>query len=263
MVKFNRTVLNLERICLIRGSTIKIKFKKSFFIKKVSIFLSTLVLVVSLTTSSFSNFELNSIFYSPSEVKKFTEIHALLDTYGSFITTIENRNGDIAFQINDSWIYYCEGKMLTRENLKIAREFTSIFYEYNKGMLKKIPHFNGDKINMSHDFWDFLFGKTEREVRKHYYELKSNHRRDYYFAEIELNWLGYTLLRDKRFEDAIKISKLNRDEYPNSANTYDSLAEAYMKNGNRELAIENYRRSLELNPGNSNAKKMLKSLIIK
>ena len=39
-------------------------------------------------------------------------------------------------------------------------------------------------------------------------------------------------------------------EFPNASNPYDSLAEAYLVAGQRERAITNYRKSLELNPGN-------------
>jgi urease alpha subunit len=42
--------------------------------------------------------------------------------------------------------------------------------------------------------------------------------------------------------------------------TYDSLGEAYMANGDKELASKNYRKSLELNPKNTNAVEMLKKL---
>jgi len=48
--------------------------------------------------------------------------------------------------------------------------------------------------------------------------------------------------------------------YPNASNPYDSLAEAYMVQGDREAAIKNYRKSLELNPNNTNAVTMLKRL---
>jgi len=47
---------------------------------------------------------------------------------------------------------------------------------------------------------------------------------------------------------------------PQSANAHDSLGEAYMINGNKELAIKNYKKSLELNPDNTNAKEMLNKL---
>jgi cytochrome c-type biogenesis protein CcmH/NrfG len=61
-------------------------------------------------------------------------------------------------------------------------------------------------------------------------------------------------------KEAIEIFKLNVEAYPQGFNTYDSLGEAYMVNGDKELAIQNYKKSLELNPQNSNATAMLKKL---
>jgi len=49
-------------------------------------------------------------------------------------------------------------------------------------------------------------------------------------------------------------------EYPESYNAYDSLGEAYMRAGEKDFAIRNYEKSLELNPKNENAKKMLENL---
>jgi tetratricopeptide (TPR) repeat protein len=60
--------------------------------------------------------------------------------------------------------------------------------------------------------------------------------------------------------EAIALFKINVEFYPKSSNVYDSLAEAYMTNGDKDLAIENYKKSLELNPQNSNAREMLKKL---
>ncbi|MBE9550707.1 MAG: tetratricopeptide repeat protein [Proteobacteria bacterium] len=81
-----------------------------------------------------------------------------------------------------------------------------------------------------------------------------------YFDGREFNELGYRLLNIGEPAEAIEIFKLNVELYPESANVYDSLAEAYMKNGQKELAIRNYERSLELNPDNQNARDMLKRL---
>ena len=50
--------------------------------------------------------------------------------------------------------------------------------------------------------------------------------------------------------------------YPDSFNVYDSLAEAYMKNKQNDLAIENFKKSLQLNPKNENALKMLEKLAV-
>ena len=83
---------------------------------------------------------------------------------------------------------------------------------------------------------------------------------DYYVSESQLNALGYRLLGMKKVREAIEIFKLNVEAYPQSANVYDSLGEAYMIDGDRELAVRNYQRAVELNPQNANAVEMLKKL---
>lgn len=75
-----------------------------------------------------------------------------------------------------------------------------------------------------------------------------------------LERLGYGMIYQESFERAIEIFKLDVALFPKSANSYDCLAEAYMKADNKELAIKNYKKSLELNPENDNAKKMLEQL---
>lgn len=89
--------------------------------------------------------------------------------------------------------------------------------------------------------------------------IKIENSDDYVFSEASINRLGYDYL-EKNIEAALAIFKLNIEEYPNSSNVYDSYGEALMKNGQNDLAIENYKRSLELNPGNANAIDMLKKL---
>ena len=80
------------------------------------------------------------------------------------------------------------------------------------------------------------------------------------FDEIEMNALGYQFLQNEKVKDAIKLFKLNTTAYPKSWNVFDSLGEAYLKDGQTELAIKNYEKSLELNPNNTNAAGILKKL---
>jgi tetratricopeptide (TPR) repeat protein len=82
----------------------------------------------------------------------------------------------------------------------------------------------------------------------------------YQLPENDLNELGYMLMYEHRKKEAAEIFKLNVSLYPNSANTYDSLAEAYEGLGANELAIKNYKRSFELNPQNNNAAEHIKKL---
>lgn len=78
--------------------------------------------------------------------------------------------------------------------------------------------------------------------------------------EVQVNTLGYWLLGKKRLLEAIEVFEMNVEDFPYSANAYDSLGEAYVINGDKELSIKNYQRSLELNPNNTNALEMLRKL---
>jgi CubicO group peptidase (beta-lactamase class C family) len=78
--------------------------------------------------------------------------------------------------------------------------------------------------------------------------------------ESDINSLGYQLLQIKKVDDAIEVFKQNTADFPDSANTWDSLAEAYMIKGEKDSAVKYYERSLELNPKNNNAVEQLKKL---
>ncbi len=95
---------------------------------------------------------------------------------------------------------------------------------------------------------------------RQYRELKRTQPAQYDFGEPVLNRLGYDLLRSEKEKEAIEIFKMNVEMFPQAFNVYDSLAEAYMAKGHKELAIKNYEKSLELNPENTNAVDMLKKL---
>jgi Flp pilus assembly protein TadD len=60
--------------------------------------------------------------------------------------------------------------------------------------------------------------------------------------------------------EAVAVFELNAREYPDAWNPHDSLGDAYAAAGDTDAAVRSYRRSLELNPGNENAKKMLEKL---
>jgi tetratricopeptide (TPR) repeat protein len=79
-------------------------------------------------------------------------------------------------------------------------------------------------------------------------------------APSDLNTLGYRLLRAGQVADAVKVFEANVEWYPQDANAYDSLGEAQVAAGNTKAAIENYRKSLDMDPSNENARKMLQKL---
>jgi CubicO group peptidase (beta-lactamase class C family) len=75
-----------------------------------------------------------------------------------------------------------------------------------------------------------------------------------------INQKGYDLMEEKRLKEAIEIFKLNVFAFPKSANTFDSLGEAYLEAGDKKSAAENYKKSLLLDPQNGNAREVLKKL---
>lgn len=102
-------------------------------------------------------------------------------------------------------------------------------------------------------------GDTEGAV-KLYREIKKNNPGDVNVSENRFNRLGYDFLNREKMSTAAAVFELNVEFYPDSANVYDSLGEAYMKAGKKELAIKNYEKSLRLDPDNGNAKGMIKKL---
>lgn len=72
-----------------------------------------------------------------------------------------------------------------------------------------------------------------------------------------VNALGYVLLRRDAVDEAIRVFERNTIDYPESSNVWDSLGEGLMEAGRLEEAIANYRRSLELDPGNDNARRYI------
>ena len=102
----------------------------------------------------------------------------------------------------------------------------------------------------------------------HYNEIKESD--DYHLNENEMNLSGYKLLQSGKAKEAASVFKLNVEAFSNAFNVYDSYGEALMVLGDTTQAIENYKRSVQLNPANENGIKILKgfgvntnSLIVK
>lgn len=92
----------------------------------------------------------------------------------------------------------------------------------------------------------------------HYQKIKEDDGYD--LNENQMNEIGYLLLGEDKFTEALEVFKWNMEAYPESFNTYDSYAEASMKAGHKEDAITYYEKSIEMNPGNQNGIDMLKKL---
>lgn len=94
-----------------------------------------------------------------------------------------------------------------------------------------------------------------------YHKFKKENPEAYNFRnEDELTMYGYSMLWDNKVKDAIEIFRLIVQEFPHSANAYDSLGEAYLQDGNRELSLANYEKSLAMNPDNFNAEDQIERI---
>jgi len=97
-------------------------------------------------------------------------------------------------------------------------------------------------------------------ARAEFQKLRTVDRDKYFFLERGFNVMGNKFLSPNKTAAAIELCKINVELFPQSANAYERLAETYMKVGNKELAIKNYEKSLELNPQNTNASEQIKKL---
>jgi tetratricopeptide (TPR) repeat protein len=108
----------------------------------------------------------------------------------------------------------------------------------------------------------FTAGKME-QVESEAKRMAADPKYRYVNFEQKINQAGYDLLNSKQTEQAIYVFSLNTKLYPKSANTWDSLAEAYWKADKTDKAIEYYNKAIELDPDGDtgkNAKNMLKQI---
>jgi imidazolonepropionase-like amidohydrolase/predicted negative regulator of RcsB-dependent stress response len=78
-------------------------------------------------------------------------------------------------------------------------------------------------------------------------------RQSFLVKEAAINQLGYALISAKHLDEAVAVLKWNTEHYPQSANTWDSLGEAYADSGDMNAAVTNYRKALEVNAKYPNA----------
>jgi CubicO group peptidase (beta-lactamase class C family) len=93
-----------------------------------------------------------------------------------------------------------------------------------------------------------------------YWRLKRANAPEFATDQETLIGLGYALFAANKLPDAVEVMKLEVQEYPQYWNAYDSLGEMYMHAGDTQAAIQNYEKSVELNPGDQGAIGTLKKL---
>lgn len=127
-------------------------------------------------------------------------------------------------------------------------------YTCHRGTARPVP--------LADLLWHAYHADGAQAAVDEYHSLRARYygRGSYDFGEGALNETGYRALEAGDAAAAVTLLTLNTELFPASGNAWDSLAEAYLAQGDREKAIELYRKALELDPDNRDAAKKLGDL---
>jgi predicted alpha/beta superfamily hydrolase len=151
---------------------------------------------------------------------------------------------------------------MTADKAMDGRFKLSYFPSEEHGSVPLLALYDGLSFVFDHYKLTFAAGLNHPDqISIHFDEVSKNLGAPFPPPERLVNVLGYMALNDlKDTAKAVTLFSLNTRYYPTSANAYDSLGEAYAASGQNGKAIASYRRSMELNPGNGNAKAWLTKL---
>ncbi|MFC1724450.1 MBL fold metallo-hydrolase [candidate division KSB1 bacterium] len=125
----------------------------------------------------------------------------------------------------------------------IMQAFWRQFRESSTGVIEKVLRKSGIKA---------------AEIK--FQEMRNSPNNNYSFFEPEYQKLGYLFLYEKKVDEAVFIFECSVNIFPESAAAFENLAEAYMTKGDKENAIKYYKKAVELNPNNANAKARIAEL---
>ena len=150
----------------------------------------------------------------------------------------------------------CSADKALETALPLAREAAKVHAQATD----KIFYKQAEEIGLDMEKASKLFDEKNNAAEKYLWSVLDKAIKNDRINENIINGLGYDKLGAGKYEIAISIFKFNASAFPTSANAYDSLGEGYMTAGNKELAIKNYEKSLQLNPDSQSAKEALQKL---
>jgi len=217
--------------------------------------------------------------YHPVEKKKVTLTEKTMASYtGRYLLNpvhvldIEQHDASLKFTISDfihGSLFLLQSDLYPMTEKDFYTDIANVQLHFPSQSGLKAPDLTIDWMGqekvlrrVSDDFVhgiELIVSDTEKGVQV-LLEEKERYISNYPNLEFVLNSLGYSYLNKDEIQKAIHIFRLNTKLFPGSSNTYDSLGEALLKSGEKDSATKNYKKSLELNPNNKNAKKILEQL---
>jgi len=160
----------------------------------------------------------------------------------------------VALDTNEFFVADMYAKLHFVEHPKTKERYLSIISEENESLIT----YDYLKVLDTYKTPSTLLKEGDYEkALQGYLAIKEKDSTSEFINEWEFNSKGYRHIRKKEYEKAIGVLKLNAALHPQSANVYDSLAEAYLLNGDSLQAFNNYNKALEMNTGNNRAKKYI------
>jgi predicted alpha/beta superfamily hydrolase len=142
--------------------------------------------------------------------------------------------------------------ILSKNKLKGFEWDSMLMEDEDHGSVVMRSHYHG--LRKAFDGWRVTEAIAEGgapAIEGHYKQLSTKFGYAIPPPEPLMNNLGYRLMGEGKMDEAIAVFKSNVDRYPHSANVYDSLAEAYEKNGKLDLARPNYEKAVQLGSQNN------------
>ncbi|BDD05669.1 serine hydrolase [Aureibacter tunicatorum] len=144
--------------------------------------------------------------------------------------------------------------LIMNNNSEIAfNDWVNLYYKIENDLI------DYPKINLVAYLEPELINNTEKAIIK-YHKLKTDTANFVAGSSYYMNALGYDLIAQNKFDKAIEIFEFAVSENPEDANLFDSLGEAYFLAKDYRKSADNFKKSLELNPDNSNAEEYLEKI---
>jgi len=210
----------------------------------------------------------DSLKYSNAYSYKFHDLtHSYFSSFGVLFANRDKRQDKSDNQIMTSYRLLCEHTLQflnaflkNEQNAKVFIENNPVENGFSENLISKKMKKSLEKEFDYKDFNDLAINQNYQDLIPLYQKVKEKYPR-LQLNEGMLNTLGLRLsFNPEKTEEGINVFLLALHIYPESANLYDSLAEAYLYNNDHKNAILSFKKSLELDPQNQNANNKLKQL---